>query len=493
MKKIFKVNIILVIGFIVTLVSCTKNFEELNTNPNQPNDVPSTNILARVIRYCGDNFFNAWQGMNEMCSFAGQITKIQYVDEARYNFREGVVNNAWTDYYTCQMDLKVIMEKSDAEGAVNMKAAAQTFSCMLWQMCTDQWKDIPYSNALLGLDGITLPTYDSQSDIYFALADKLKEAADLFASGAADALGEGDILFNGDAAKWQKFCNSLRLRLAIRMSAADGAKAKAIFEEVLGNPGQYPIMASNDDNAFQWWPGSAPYKEPYQEDSQTRDDHGMCDVLINNLLQNNDPRLPVYAHPAYTDGEGNPVYRGLDPGAIDGTFRMDTISRIGARFRDDAAGFTPYMRYAEVLFDIAEASFLGWTTGWTAKDAYEAGVLASMEENGLDQAAYDAYIAQPAIAWNNDVKQIQLQNWIAIFKQGQEAWAEVRRTDVPVVDMSKGSLTPPYGTHNRQPFRYPYPTNEANLNETNVVPFAATIVDNFWGERMWWDKRTGVN
>jgi hypothetical protein len=117
-----------------------------------------------------------------------------------------------------------------------------------------------------------------------------------------------------------------------------------------------------------------------------------------------------------------------------------------------------------------------------------------MEENGLDQAAYDAYIAQAGIAWNNDVKQIHLQNWIAIFKQGQEAWAEVRRTDVPVVDMSKGSLTPPYGSHNRQPFRYPYPTDEVNLNGLNVEPIITTeVVDNFWGGKMWWDLRTGVN
>jgi hypothetical protein len=503
MKKLFKINFILVIGLIVTLVSCTKNFEPMNVNPNQPIDAPSTNILGHSIRYVGDNFFNDWQGMNEMCSYAGQITKIQYVDEARYNFREGVVNNAWRDYYITLLDLSLVMQKSDAENTPNMKAAALTFSCMLWQMATDQWKDIPFTSALQGMTGVTLPTYNLQKDIYYAIADKLKEAADIFASGAEDDFGQGDILFprsgseplSVEILKWQKFCNSLRLRLAIRMSLVDAAKASAIVQEVLSDPGKYPVMTSNDDNAFLWWPGAAPYKEPYEEISETRDDHGMCDVLINTLLQYNDPRLPIYAHPAYIDTvTGLPVYRGLDPGAIDATFRMDTISRIGTRFRDDAAGFTPFFRYSELLFDIAEASFYGWNTGWTAQNAYEAGVKASMEENGLDQAAYDAYIAQAGIAWNNDVKQIHLQNWIAIFKQGQEAWAEVRRTDVPIVDMSKGSLTPPYGSHNRQPFRYPYPTDEVNLNGLNVEPIiSAEVIDNFWGAQMWWDMRTGVN
>jgi hypothetical protein len=496
MKKIIKINIILVIGLIVSFISCTKDFENMNKDPNRPLDVPSSNILAHSLRYSGDNFFNAWQGMNEMCSYAGQISKIQYVDEARYNFREGVVNNAWSDYNTTLNDLNIIQKKSDAEGTMNMKAAAMTFSCMLWQMSTDQWKAIPYSLALQGIEGITNPAYDLQPDIYFALADKLKEAADLFASGPEDALGDGDLLFNGDVAKWQKFCNSLRLRLAIRMSSATNTagavdKAKSIVQEVMGDPGKYPVMASNDDNAFLFWPGSAPYKEPYEEDSETRDDHGVCSVMIDVLIMHNDPRLPVYAHPAYIDSiTGLPVYRGVEPGAIDGTFRMDTISRIGARFRDNPAGFTPFMRYSEVLFDIAEASFLGWTTGWTAQDAYQAGIQASMEENDItDQAAIDAYMAQAEISWNSDVKQIQLQKWICIYKQGQEAWAENRRTDEPLVEVSPGSA---YPGHNRQPFRYPYPTDEQNLNGPNVDAVSGGIVDLFWGQQMFWDTRTGV-
>jgi len=503
MKKIVKINIILVIGLIISLISCTKDFESMNKDPNRPLDVPSTNILAHSIRYIGDNFFNDWQGMNEMCSYAGQISKIQYVDEARYNFREGVVNNAWSDYYTILNDLAIIQKKSDVENTMNMKAAAMTFSCMLWQMCTDQWKAVPYSQALQGIDadglvGITNPAYDAQADIYYALADKLKEAADLFAGGYNDELSDGDLLFNGDVAKWQKFCNSLRLRLAIRMSGATttaGAvdKAKAIFEEVMGDPGKYPVMASNDDNAFLWWPGTSPYKEPYEEISETRDDHGMCVVMINYLTMYNDPRLPVYAHPAYIDSiTGLPVYRGVDPGAIDGTFRMDTISRIGYRFRDNPAGFTPFMRYSEVLFDIAEASFNNWTTGWTAQDAYEAGIKASMEENDIsDQDAIDTYMGQEGVAWTgDDVKQIYLQKWICIFKEGQEAWAETRRTDWPYVEVAPGSA---YPGHNRQPFRYPYPTDEQNLNGPNVDAVSGGIVDLFWGQQMFWDTRTGVN
>jgi len=494
MKKIFKLNIILVLGLLIGVVSCTKDFEEMNINPNEPSDAPSTNILAHSLRYVGDAFFDDWQGMNNFLSYGGQVTKIQYVDEARYEYRESVVNNAWRDYYNTLMDQDVIIRKCDDEGTFNMKAVAMTLKFMLYQMATDQWKAIPYSEALKGEEGITNPAYDDQPGIYNGIIDGLKQAADIFNTGATDDIGAGDILYNGDVGKWQRFCNSLRIRVAMRLSNVDPGTAETIVAGIMGNQTAYPIFGSNDDNAFMYWPGAAPYKEPWQENSQTRDDHGMCNVLINWLKMKNDPRLPVYAHPGYVDETtGEDVYTGNFPGAIDGTFSMDTISRIGARFRDDAMGFTPFMRYSEVLFLLAEAGVKWGNAGQSGEELYKAGIQASMEENGIDQAAIDAYMAVDGVAWADNtpdqLKQIWEQKWVAIFKQGQEVWAEVRRTDVPLIDQAPGS---PFAGHNRQPFRYPYPVNEANLNNSNLSQKTGGIVDHFWGQQMYWDKRTGV-
>jgi hypothetical protein len=491
MKKIFKLNIILVLGLLIGVVSCTKNFEEMNINPNEPSDAPSTNILVHSLRYVGDAFYDDWQGMNNFLSYGGQVTKIQYVDEARYEYRESVVNNAWRDYYNTLMDLDVIIRKCDAEETFNMKAAAMTLKYMLFQMATDQWKAIPYSQALKGEEGTTNPAYDDQPAIYTGIIDGLKQAADIFASGAGDDdLGGGDILYYGDIGKWQRFCNSLRLRVAMRISNVDEGTAKAIIGELMANPTGYPMMGSNDDNAFMFWPGVSPDKEPWQENSETRDDHGMCNVLVDWMKTYNDPRLPVYAYPGYVDeATGEDVYTGNFPGAMDGTFRMDTISRIGYRFRDDAAGFTPFMRYSEVLFFLAEAAQRWGNVGQSAEDLYKAGIQASMEENGIDQAAIDAYYAQDGVAWAGDIKQIHAQKWCSIFKEGQEVWAEARRTDYPAIDQSPGS---PYSGHNRQPFRYPYPVNEFNLNNANLSQKTGGIVDHFWGQQMWWDTRTGV-
>jgi hypothetical protein len=197
-----------------------------------------------------------------------------------------------------------------------------------------------------------------------------------------------------------------------------------------------------------------------------------------------DPRLPVYAFPAASDGE----YRGFTIGAVNQP-NLATISRIGARFRLDPAGFAPYMRYAEVMFHAAEAALKGYNVGISAEDAYEAAVAASLEENGIEQEEIDTYLAGSA-AFDGTLEQVYWQEWIALFKQGMEAWSLYRRTGVPTTHyVAPGSV---FTGHNSPPFRYPYPQNELTLNGGNSQQFADEVVDDFWGKKMWWDTRTGV-
>lgn len=475
-------------GLIFLPISCTKDFEEINTDPNRPVDAPSINILANVIRYHTQQFYNAWGDMNEPSSYANHLGKIQYIDEAAYRFREGVVNNLWFYTYVNINDLDRVIEKeSEVGGNPNYKAMAMTLRAYIFQIATDRWKDIPYTEAAKGHLGITNPQYDTQEFIYLDLLKQLKDANALYSPSPGHAIGPNDVLFGGNMMRWKKFTNSLRLRVATRISNIAPVVARTHIEEILINPATYPIMTANADNAYLMWQTSSPYREPWQTDTDNRDDHGMCITLIDTLKSNDDPRLPVYAKPATSDGE----YRGVISGAIEGTFILSGISRIGTIFRNVPDGFTPIMRSAEVHFMIAEAAFRGWNTGGvTAQQAYRNGIAASLGEYGLS-ANFGDYIIQPNVAWANDVNQIHFQKWIALFKNGNEAWAENRRTDVPLLSHAPASSF--LGQHNRPPFRYPYPIDEINLNGVNVTPKLIGIVNHMWGQKMWWDTRTGVN
>ncbi|RFM25992.1 SusD/RagB family nutrient-binding outer membrane lipoprotein [Deminuibacter soli] len=479
------INIIAGSVLIIAGQSCTKQFEELNTDPNHPVVAPTTNVLAYAIEDFGAHLYDAWGDMNEPETYAGHLGKIQYIDEARYVFRTGTVSNDWTYYYRDLKNLANVIATAKNDKAVNMQAAALTFQTFIAQKATDTWRDIPFSDAIKGDSGYLTPKYDKQENIYPALIANLKTAGDLFATNAIDKLGEGDLIYNGDITKWQKFCNSLRLRLAIRISNVAPDAAKANIEEILGNQSKYPVFESNDDNAFLVWPGTDPYIEPWAADYQGRDDHAVSEPLVTTLISLADPRLPVYAKPATADG----AYRGVEIGPP-GQVTLAQYSRIGTAFRENATGFTPYMRYAEVEFIIAEAAAKGWNAGATAQDAYEAGVKASLAENGItNPAAVNTYLGGSNVAWNGDVKKIYLQKWIALFKDGHEAWAESRRTDVPLLPAARGSA---YAGHNRAPFRYPYPTEETTLNGANSGESIAKVKDYFWGQQMWWDTRGGV-
>ncbi len=513
MKQIKYLSLLFIVG-LFSLVSCTKGWDDLNTDPNNPTDAPATNVLAHSIRYTAQRFFNDWQGMNNFLSYSGQVTKIQYTDEAHYDYRESTVNSAWRDYYITLTDLKKITQMaSDGENddkEVNMKATAITFSAFLWQMATDQWGDIPFSEALRGEEGITNPKYDSQQDIYMALLDTLKDAADLFDPVNGGDVGNGDILYNNDPVKWQKFCNSLRLKLAIRISYIDPTTAGNVISEIMGDPTKYPVFTSNDDAAVLTWTGVQPYQEPWYDNkyNRNRDDHGAAKTLVDTLVNTNDPRLDIYVnHFDYTGNDMGYV------GQVEGAGTNTAVARPGEFFRDNPSGYTYFMRYAEVCFDLAEAYLRGLGVGADdaiAQSYYEDGINASMSEYSVDNTAVSTYMAQAFVDWNspfhfsytsanadleglrdaNDkIVKIVMQKWLAEYKEGQELWAESRRNDFPQVQVS--SLCPFTG-HTRQGFRYPYPTDEQNLNGSNLSQVTTGIVDEFWGKQMWWDTRTGV-
>lgn len=465
------------------VIGCTDSFEEVNTDPDRAKDAPATNVLAFVLRYHSSTYYDVWNNMSEPSTYGGHLTKIQYIDEARYQFRPGTVENKWYYGYITLQNVAEIKKKAEADEAKNLLGVAKVLEAFIYQAMTDTWRDIPYTEANKLSDGILLPKYDKQEDIYPALLATLAEANTLLASGT-DALGDGDLLFGGDTEKWQKFANSLRLRLAMRISGVNSALAKSTVETIMGNQAANPIMESNDDNAFFWWPGVNPYEEPWMVDAKGRDDHAVSDLLVNHLKALNDPRLPVYAIPAVADGE----YRGFTIGAV-AQPSLPSVSRIGTRFRRTAAGFSPYMRYSETMFYVAEAAMKGYSVGMTAETAYNKAVEASILENGLEQDDADAYLAAEA-KFNNTTDQVYEQMWIALFKQGMEAWSLFRRTGVPKDHyVAPGS---PYSGHNSPPFRYPYPQNEMTYNKANAEAFVNEVADDYWGKKMWWDTRAGV-
>ena len=94
---------------------------------------------------------------------------------------------------------------------------------------------MPYSEAAKAAEGILRPTYDDQPSIYAAIISDLKTAADYFKAGHTDDIGSVDPFYSLEMLIiWQKFCNSLRLRVAIRISNVDQSTQNQLFQKYWG-------------------------------------------------------------------------------------------------------------------------------------------------------------------------------------------------------------------------------------------------------------------
>src|SRR6056297_3186930 len=134
MKLKFKLIISGLLAGLIFFSSCTEDWEELNTDPNNPTEVPATNLLAQAIGYFGDTYYDAWFNMNNISTYAGHLGKIQYIDESRYFERERVINTNFRDLYRVAVDLENAKQFALENNNRNLYAAALTLQSLAYQI-----------------------------------------------------------------------------------------------------------------------------------------------------------------------------------------------------------------------------------------------------------------------------------------------------------------------------------------------------------------------
>lgn len=494
-----RLSVALLAAVAVAATACKTDLTGLNVNPNSPSVTtppPAGTIFTRAVATMGGRIGGSGYQLSMVELLAQHIAQYQYVDEDRFAYRVGTIDGYFTGpYTTCLMDFQQVVLVGQAQKDPNTWGPAMVMQTFDFQSMTDLWGDIPYSEALQGTTGPLKPKYDAQKDIYYGMLKVLTDASAAMGSGVG--LGSGDQIFAGDAAKWRKFSNSLRARLAMRIQKADPAKATAELSAAFAAAGG--VMASNADNAQINWPGDNVFDNPWAANFSGRDDHRMSKTLMDAMNNSNDPRVPFYAQPTKADptkyaGEPN----GLDNAAANayGT----TASRPGAMFYPGSTVYGTYgtsagrktptylMTYAELSFIQAEAANrgIGGLSAGQAAAFYNNGVTASITQWGGTAAQALAYLAQPSVAYAGGaagLTQILTQKWIALFTQGEEAWSDWRRTGVPA-NLTIG----PKATLSYIPRRMAYATTEQSVNNDALQAAIARQGPDNLGTRMWWDK-----
>jgi len=435
----------------IMFLGCTDDFEEINTDPLVLTELDASligNIYARA-QYRGFdiNYHQVSQNVfaDHYCQYYANTQNAFPSD--RYVLVGGWLNFAWRAFYeNIAGNLSIVLEATDPvenPGFETLHALAQIWRVIVYERTTNKWGPIPYFS--VNNAEASVP-YDSERDIYMSFFETLDGAlAILNQNQGGNAFGGHDQIYGGDIDQWIRFANTLRLRIAMRISAVEPAIAQDEAEKaVLAG-----VMTDNSHDAnFQTTPNSTHGMNRYTPWNEFR----MSATMESVLNGYDDPRKVHFFTPSVTDGAFRGLRNGYEIVDLQGLPELDVnnLSAIGPRWQDVAAkDFNPYeiMQSAEAYFLRAEGALNGWDMGGTAEEFYnmgiekslihwgisDAGVIAAYQQSSkVPVATHDAPAPVSTVPVKYDaataLEQIHTQKWLGLFPDGWEAWAEQRRT-----------------------------------------------------------------
>ncbi len=471
-------KILISILSLILIWGCTKDITSINKNPKAPEVVLANSLFSNAQKELFDYMASPNVNVNTFRLWSQHWTQTTYVDESNYELLERNINGEVFDrlYARILRDLaeaRVIIDAdeflSDADKA-NQLAMITVLEVYSYHVLVDIFGDVPYSEALDGNNNVT-PVFDDAAGIYKDLFTKLDGAITALGAGSAGNLADGDFIYGGDAASWQTFASSLKLKLALRMADIDPAMAQSEGSAALAN-----VMSRDGQSARFSYQNSTPNTNPLWEDlvQSGRTDFVVANTLADVMNTSEDPRRGVYfreldslgALIGLAHGAGGSYYTHSQPGDA---LENKTLPGV-------------LMDYTEVLFLQSEAAARGW--GGDASSLYQAAVNQSVTDwTGtaataafLNKVHYDSLMAAPNNKTWKEV--IATQKWVALYNRGFEAWSTWRLYDAPTMNVSAEAGTTP-------PTRYNYSVDEYSINGTSVS--AANSGSDLVTDKVFWD------
>ncbi len=518
-----------IIGLLMT--GCTDSFMDLNENKHEASEemmswdnLKTGSFFAQLQRNVvmfddGVNLSSDYQVAQGLSSdlYSGYVapTGAWYagVHNGSYAFQTGWIAQMFEKPFLYAMSAwNEINKIAGEQGLPEIAALATVVKVVAMHRVTDTYGPIPYIH--FG-DGNLQGQYDSQEEVYTRFFEELDVAIDelttyVIANPGATIMRKFDYVYGGDATRWVKFANTLRLRLAMRVVYANPGLARQEAEKSINNP--IGVIETSNEKASLKHSADLIYYHPLWE---IKDFNGgearmgaTMDAYMNGYA---DPRRERYFTKA-ADGQ----FHGVRLGIVTSAWTDYVGSNISSFNMDQNSTEIVWMTAAESYFLRAEGALRGWAMGGTVKEFYERGISVSFEETGAGLAeAYVNSTAAPApfvdnaknqdgttapstitIRWSDTdtneqkLERIITQKWIAMFPDGPEGWAEFRRTGYPkllpvVTNRSNGTVSTQI-----QVRRIPYPQSEYEKNAAGVQSGVAKLggPDN-GGTKLWWDKK----
>ncbi|WP_147676961.1 SusD/RagB family nutrient-binding outer membrane lipoprotein [Algibacter pacificus] len=479
------------IFFIIALLAITyscENFEEINTNPDTSTvvapDMLATQVLKNTFTMNGSGIFD-FVSENLFNKHVAALDPSIPSSNQYYYVNFGSFSN-----YSMLTDLNFMTQFAEGNQAEpSYKGLALFLKAYYGFNATLAMGDVPYSEAGMANKGITRPAYDTQSEVITQILNDLELAETYFAEGFNFS---GDIMFNGDASKWQKLCNAMQLKVIQTISKKATADQKTRFAAIVNANN---LLEGNDDNFKLVYTKMANTNHQFHNGENLRINTAISKLTADFLKTNKDRRLFYFAEPAPKllaagkSASDFDAYQGaltsLDPTTLAFNKENGDYSFINSRYVDFMDG-EPLLRftYAEQCFIIAEAIEEGWVTG-NAQNYYENGVKAMLKYYmelpntagyihgmAIDQNYIDNYFTGTAAyatagTKNDRLKQILTQRWLIDFLQANGGnYPQFLRTGYPEYPLDPETSLNPDDT-SVYPKRWKYPTSEQTTNPEN--------------------------
>jgi hypothetical protein len=452
---------------------------EYKENPNEPTTTTPNTVFNHAVKASIDDLNDLFFGGGRFSQVTVQYwQQAEYGDEDRYGYRESM-RQFWEDFYYDLKNFKKVIELNtnpetkDRASAYGDNAAqiacSRIMMTYLFNEMTNVWGPIPYWSygqkdnkdfqALKIEDNPDLksPKYVKQETIHEDMLNELKAAYDQLEG--TEGFTSGDRIYGGNTAKWQKFANSLRLRIAVKIQDAMPQLAQTHINEVTSS-GDY--MQSNEDNAVFIYGEADKNASPYYRGVNVdfRRDFAVSNTIVT-LMQGNDimdinrnivsenpfdsikdPRLPIYAKPKFeyealdTNRSDFSLYGGMPiVKNSDIAEEINWMSYPGSAIDDKPDFPEVLMEYAEVEFLLSEIN--NWDNTHY-KNAVRANIQrwnqveeGSYEITGIDNFVQNELPDISSMTTEQKKEHVLTQKYIAMYMQANLAFTEYRRTGQP--------------------------------------------------------------
>jgi hypothetical protein len=527
MKTIYKNKGLLLIGAVclILISACTKEFKEFNTDPSKVTSQQALGDLQNIGAFFPDmeqnivsdvDYIYQYQQSLNADAFSGyEMSPDPGFGACNYNY---TMVPGWNQTTFDQGFQHIMQNWFQIKSKVGSQPQDQHFVAVAlilkvegMHRVSDVYGPLPYSK--FGTASFFVP-YDSQQAIYTQFFNELDTAENTLntfikAFPTSAPFEPFDLIYQGNYKEWLKFANTLRLRLAMRIAYVDPAMAKLQAEKAAAEPNG--LLTAVTDDAYLNMVKGVTYQNSLWNITNAYGDISMGASMESIMDGYNDPREGSYFK-ASTAGAG--TYKGIRIGSTINGAQYANFSLL------NVVATTPMqiMLASESYFLRAEGALRGWNMGsGTAQSFYEAGVALSFQEKGVAMPAgyltNTTSVAAPyvdptnaannspglnniTIAWDptatfeQSLQRIITQKWIAIYPDGDEAWAEVRRTGYPKIlnvlpaDNTSGGIIKPGAFVERLPFAADEDQNNPKGVATGVTALGGP--DNA-ATKLWWD------